>query len=480
MSPYIIGIAGESGVGKSTITKVIQLFYGIENTTVISTDDLHKWERNNPNWNNITHLNPNANNLELGDMHLEALSKGKTIYRSVYNHDIGIFNPPIKIQPKEIIINQGLHAFYTKKSQEYTNLKIFINTDDDLRTHWKIIRDTEKRGYKYNVVLDTIEKRRADAQIINQEQLRVADVVISIRPEKPIKNIGDKHEKVEVIIENIMINNIDDKLFMFIKDYNTAIKNFIQLSNNIGSQIENCQGAGGNISIKVNNKMIIKSSGYSMKDVSQTDGYTTVEYNHMLDIQNEKDYNNLIKSDYFFIGKRPSMEVGFHSLLGKYVLHSHPIYLTAILCLQNSKDIIKKLYSQFNYIYIPYITPGYDLFEYIKNLKDSYDIYFLENHGVIINSDSYIGLEAKFYYINDIAKKYIVKEDTKIFSLEFLEHITNKEFMFPDAVVLNNNIETIAANNYISYITKDKGRFLSKEHMVHLLMMESEKYRKSI
>ncbi len=89
--PYIIGIAGESGVGKSTISSIISLFYGAENTTKLSTDDLHKWERINPIWNTITHLNPNANNLDLGDRQLKEISEGKDIYRSVYDHKTGSF-----------------------------------------------------------------------------------------------------------------------------------------------------------------------------------------------------------------------------------------------------------------------------------------------------------------------------------------------------------------------------------------------------
>lgn len=71
----------------------------------------------------------------------------------MYNHQTGNFNPPVKISPKPVIIIEGLHAFYTEKSKEMIDFKIFVDTDENLRTHWKILRDTEQRGYRYSDVL---------------------------------------------------------------------------------------------------------------------------------------------------------------------------------------------------------------------------------------------------------------------------------------------------------------------------------------
>src|ERR1700743_3363915 len=113
--PYIIGLAGESGVGKSAISNILSLYYGPENVLILSTDDLHKWERSDPNWKEMTHLNPEANNLDLGDFHLQQLTQNKSIWRSVYNHKTGHFDPPINLATKPIIIIEGLHAFYTKE-----------------------------------------------------------------------------------------------------------------------------------------------------------------------------------------------------------------------------------------------------------------------------------------------------------------------------------------------------------------------------
>ena len=217
--PFIIGIAGESGVGKSTMCDIISLFYGIKNITVISTDDLHKWERNDPMWHNITHLNPDANNLELGDIHIRDLSEGKAIYRSIYNHKTGHFDPPKKIEPHNTILIEGLHAFYTKESQSKIDLKIFVDTNERLRTHWKILRDTEERGYKYNDVLEIIEKRRVDNEKIRSNQLNIADVVIDINTKNDIKILGDKHETVDLTINMKYRNNISQNdLIDFIEE----------------------------------------------------------------------------------------------------------------------------------------------------------------------------------------------------------------------------------------------------------------------
>jgi uridine kinase len=304
--PYIIGISGESGVGKSTIAEIISLFFGYDNTVVISTDDLHKWERHNKAWNSITHLNPNANNLELGDMHLSFLSKGKPIYRSIYNHKTGWFDPPKKIEPKPIILIEGLHAFYTDESQSLIDLKIFVDANESIVTHWKLLRDTEERGYKYNDVLEIIKKRKIDNGHLREKQMPIADVVIHIDSLDEIKNLGSKHENVETTI-NIELNkkeNIHFGLLEFIKNYFLDFRDFTKVAEKIGSKIEMCQDGGGNISVKTGDFMIIKASGYDVKDINCLSGYSVVlplEKNEILQSNNEHEINSIIKKMFISI-----------------------------------------------------------------------------------------------------------------------------------------------------------------------------------
>jgi uridine kinase len=173
--PFIISIAGDSASGKSTIANFIRIYYGYDNTTLISGDDLHKWERGDVMWNAITHLNPLANNLQLGDLQLISLKEGAKVLRKVYNHSTGKFDQEIWVSPKKYIINEGLHSFYTKQSEELSDLKIYIDTDENLMTDFKIERDTLERGYTKEDVIETITNRKKDSEHIRKIQIEKAN-----------------------------------------------------------------------------------------------------------------------------------------------------------------------------------------------------------------------------------------------------------------------------------------------------------------
>lgn len=491
--PFIIGISGESGVGKSTITEIVSMFFGIKNVTTISTDDLHKWERTNKAWQSITHLNPDANNLELGDMQIESLSQGKPIYRSVYNHAIGGFNPPIKIVPQNIIIVEGLHAFYTDISKRIIDLKIFIDTDDSLRTHWKIIRDTEERGYKYNDVLESIRKRRADSGKIRDAQIDAADVIVKIEPTKPIEYLGSKSEKIDL---NLSISFVGKPrhpdIFDFIQSYIVEFNKFVDLSDVIGNDIELCQNGGGNISVKVSDRyMLIKSSGFDLKDVFRLNGYSIIDYELLSSFKDKINdervlsflmLESLAREKY----KRPSMETGLHVLLpSKYVIHAHAIYITLLLCLDNSKELVSELFSDYAHEYVEYVTPGYGLYDRLR-LRTNADVYFLENHGVIVASNNAERACAVVREVNDIAKKYISNKcKFEQFNIDFANRHSKPGVVFPDGAIFAEDpskTETIAASNYIKTIGAKIGslRYLTPEQLHHLTNLESEKYRKNL
>lgn len=483
--PYLIGIAGESGVGKSTIAEIVSLFYNINQTLILSTDDLHKWDRLNAKWKETTHLHPDSNNLDLGDIHLNELSQGKFIFRSHYNHRTGYFDPPQKIEPKPTIIIEGLHAFYTDLSSNLLDLKIFVDTDEDLRIHWKIIRDTEERGYTYNTALEAINKRKADSIKVREKQIQQADVIIKLIPASPIQHVGDKMEQINLTTSIIIQKEIKTGLIDFIKNYINHFNQFIVTCENLGQDIGLCQNGGGNISVKIGNYLIIKASGYNLKDVYQLNGYSILDRKVFeAGIEDQGQFNYLlgtamINAKY----KRPSMETGFHLILKKYVVHLHPIYTTALLCLENSKELIKQLFSDLDYQYIEYVPPGFDLYQKINSM-DKKNIYFLENHGIIISFDDMAWILEVLHQIEDRAKEYILVAGGSEFELSFSDLGAQEKYLFPDGVIFadGNKKEILAAHNYINIVGQKLGtlRSLSNLNIFYLKNLEAEKYRKSL
>ena len=159
--PFLLGIGGNSGVGKTTISENISNIFTSINSSVIKGDDMHKWQRGHKKWEEFTHLNPKANLLHEEIAMLNNLKMGKKILRKAYDHNKGTFTNALSIIPKNLIIFEGLHPFYLSRQRQLYDLKIFIKPDQDLSNHWKIIRDIDKRGYTKEQVLSNLCQRYA-------------------------------------------------------------------------------------------------------------------------------------------------------------------------------------------------------------------------------------------------------------------------------------------------------------------------------
>ena len=82
----LINVSGSSGVGKTTISTIISLILtNLKNGVLhLCGDDLHKWERGDDSWRVVTHLNPEANNLALGEQQVISLLDGVSVKRDHY------------------------------------------------------------------------------------------------------------------------------------------------------------------------------------------------------------------------------------------------------------------------------------------------------------------------------------------------------------------------------------------------------------
>jgi uridine kinase len=122
-----LAIAGDSGVGKDTLTNNLIEVFGDEGTSIIYGDNYHRFERDSLKWRAYTHLNPEANLITKMNSDIFDLKIGKEIFHVDYDHSTGKFTDKQTIEPADNIIVCGLHSLYTNDDNVY-DLKIYIDT----------------------------------------------------------------------------------------------------------------------------------------------------------------------------------------------------------------------------------------------------------------------------------------------------------------------------------------------------------------
>ena len=468
----IIAISGSSGVGKTTISRLISIALPNEKALVFSGDDLHKWERGDENWETYTHLNPEANNLLLGYEHLKTLKSNNKIIHRKYNHDSGNFEPNTEVYPAKFIVYEGLHALYDVRVRDMSWIKIFVDTDEELKKEWKIKRDTQKRGYTKEQVEDAITRRSMDEKEYIDVQRKHADVIIRFK----------KNDVAGVILTYNLINPEAKELMDMLKVAYKKHFSFIDVCQELSKDSNLVQSRGGNVSYKINDKLIITSSGSKMEDITTFSGHCVCNV-HLLPsyFDNDDVYRNkLFKSKLFESDERPSMESGLHINLEKDIVHTHPIYLNIILCSKEAEAIIEELFGNLDYEFVLYSTPGVDLSNTIASYRQC-EIYFLENHGLVVCSDDLVDAYSMSKYINEESRKWLEKNRRDFLWQILPETMSCSEFLFPDAVALSEDNTT--TNGYIYKGLVDIGltpKFLNDEEVKKIKNMESEKYRSSL
>lgn len=190
----LIGVAGDSGCGKSTFLRRITDLFGEDFVTVICLDDYHSLDRVQRKETGITALDPRANNFDLMYEQIKALKEGNSIHKPIYNHETGKIDPPELIEPNHIVVIEGLHPLYDERVRGLLDFSVYLDISDDVKIAWKIQRDMSERGHTYEDVLAAINARRPDFQAYIDPQKGFADVVIQVLPTQLIP--GDTERKV--------------------------------------------------------------------------------------------------------------------------------------------------------------------------------------------------------------------------------------------------------------------------------------------
>ena len=155
----VIGIAGGTGSGKTTLMDNLMQRFG-DQVTVLShdnyyrrRDDMTMEERSKVNYDE-----PAALETDLMVKHLEQLRQGESIECPVYDfaqHNRS--NKTTTIVPKRVIIVEGILIFENEALRDLMDIRIFVDTDADVRLGRRILRDVEERGRTLQSVLEQYE-----------------------------------------------------------------------------------------------------------------------------------------------------------------------------------------------------------------------------------------------------------------------------------------------------------------------------------
>lgn len=225
----------------------------------------------------------------------------------------------------------------------------------------------------------------------------------------------------------------------------TGVSNYIYLSKLFGACIDYVQATGGNISVKTDTELIIKKSGFAMAETTVSKGYVicSLDTLHNTDIPVE---NSIISGD---LPGKPSMEIFFHLLPPKYIIHIHPTAMLKDLC---SRDfgILKTLFP--TALFVPYFQPGQALGDYIVQTYTSESIIFLANHGVIFLGESIHEVIESIYS----AFSLLNKKSSDIKCMHLLYSHLGRDFFIKPSFLLNGDLR----NSLLPRYTPDFHLFL--------------------
>ena len=177
----VIGIAGGTGSGKTTLMKnIIQRFS--EDVTVLSHDNYYK-RHDELTYEERCGLNydePAALETDLMAFHLDKLRQGQTIACPVYDFTVhNRSNETITVIPRRVIIVEGILIFENKPLRDLMDIRIFVDTDADVRLCRRIKRDVTKRGRTLESVLTQYQETvKPMHEMYVEPSKKFADIIV--------------------------------------------------------------------------------------------------------------------------------------------------------------------------------------------------------------------------------------------------------------------------------------------------------------
>jgi uridine kinase len=180
--PLIIGVAGGSGSGKTTVVREIVRNMGPRQVTVLHHDSYYRDVQHMPLEERvkINYDHPDSLETSLLVRHLHMLGEGQVVQVPIYDFTAHLRSPETQLmEPRKVVIVDGLLILWDRELRELMDIKVFVDTDPDLRFIRRLSRDIEERGRSAESV---IEQYLATVRPMHLEFVepskRYADVII--------------------------------------------------------------------------------------------------------------------------------------------------------------------------------------------------------------------------------------------------------------------------------------------------------------
>ncbi|ADV66121.1 uridine kinase [Deinococcus maricopensis] len=182
MKPFVIGVAGGSGSGKTTVTRRVIETVGAHGVAVLNQDNYYRDQSDIPFEARLgtNYDHPAAFDWDLLRDHLDALLAGVPIQMPTYdftNHTRA--HETQSVLPAPVVVLEGFFALYDTASRERMHLKVFVDADADVRFIRRLMRDTQERGRTpESVIHQYLEFVRPMHLTFVEPTKRYADVII--------------------------------------------------------------------------------------------------------------------------------------------------------------------------------------------------------------------------------------------------------------------------------------------------------------
>ena len=199
----------------------------------------------------------------------------------------------------------------------------------------------------------------------------------------------------------------------FIRRHQAELEGFARVSRALGARADYTQGGGGNTSVKLaGGLMAIKASGFRLTDVAPDAAYAVLDGAALREFYNESDPASfkdveaagseraraLTQAVEGMAPLRPSVEAGFHSLLPRYVGHTHSVYANMAACADGARELAARALegAPYAWAFVPYVNPGAQLTFTMRDVLREVaaregreaSVVVMQNHGLIAAADT--------------------------------------------------------------------------------------------